>query len=358
MSSLKFGRALRSSRARPAAQLESQRAALETIETEFAEQRNSRQDAETALTEVIRELETVGARLVEAREQESALRETLSTFQEEAASLSEKLAQAEVRIQEARSAEADMHETAAQTSQQVADLEAQEEELTASVSDLSTRLSDMQSDVSAAEEQRAKVQSELQDVTQLLEARSDDLVKVESRIAEKVGGASSTPSEAAGNQKEAEAEGDAVQTDQGSDGASETGHDGTAAEPVGAKTPDETAQATAEEVDVTGGEKSTNGDANIMPGTYRTGDIEARLGPDGVFHMRNKESEFEVSGNYSTEDGIVTLSNPEGELRHGVNFPLRCAVESKGDRFSLDEIEGIGPSCGPLSGVTFEVVQR
>lgn len=283
------------------------------------------------------------------------MRETLSTLQEEAASVSEKLAQSETRIQEARSAEADMQETAAQTSKQVADLEARKEDLTAAVSDLSTRRSDIQSDVSAAEEQRAKVQSELQDITQLLEARSDELVKVDSWIAEKLGGTSSTSSEAADTQ--AEAEGNTAPAQQDSDGASKADDDKAAATSESAKTSGETAQATAEEADATARDAPTHGSTNIAPGTYRTGDIEARFGSGGKFQTRNQERGTEVQGDYSAASGIVTLSNPKGDLRRGINFPLRCAVETDGPNFSLSNAGEESSSCGPLAGATFRSVQ-
>ncbi|MFG6586945.1 hypothetical protein [Sulfitobacter sp. MOLA879] len=188
-----------------------------------------------------------------------------------------------------------------------------------------------------------------------LEARSDELVKVESRIAKKLGGATSPSSETANDQ--AEAEGDAAQADQDRDTASETKDNGSAAELESGETSGKTAQATDEDADATGSEASTNGNANIVPGTYRTGDIEARFGPDGAFQMRNQERGTEVQGDYSSSAGVVTLANPDGDLRLGIDFPLRCAVETNGPNFSLNDAGEDSGSCGPLAGATFGAVQ-
>lgn len=127
----------------------------------------------------------------------------------------------------------------------------------------------MQSDVSAAEEQRAKVQSELQDVTQLLETRSDELVKVENRIAENLGSASSAPSQATVSQAAADVV--AAPGDQDRNTASETKDNGTAAEKENAETSGEAAQAKAEETDGTAGKTSTNGNANTAPAISKRG---------------------------------------------------------------------------------------
>jgi len=303
------------------ARLKSHRSELKEIQKKIAERQTSQEEAQGSLTKVTEELQTVGARLQEARQQESQLRETLSTLQEEAANLSKELAEAETRIQEARSAEAKLQETASQTSKKVAALEEQEKQLQSSVSELDARRSTLEEDVSTAEEQRTKVQSELSDVTALLKSRSDELLEVERRISE---------------QQNTE------------------GMKADKSEPVNKGIGATQEPKTKTESSTSKGEAASSGQGSIQPGTYRSGNLEAQFSTEGTFRMRNDEKGAEASGQYSVNEGVLTLSNPEGDVRKGVSFPLRCAVTSEAGAFVLNEAGDEGTSCGPLAGVTFE----
>lgn len=303
------------------AQLESQRSELKGINEDIAQRQANVEKTQTTLTKVTQELKTVGARLEEAREQENTLRETLSALQEEAASVSKELANAERQFQEARSAEAKLQEVLSQTAKEVAALEEQKAQLQASVSELDARHSALETDVSTAEEQRTKVQTELGNVTQLLKSRSDELLQVERRITE--------------------------QQNSDKDEAITT-------ELKNQSTPLQEPETKTESSDsVSQNETGAGGEATIQPGTYRSDNIEAQFSSDGAFRMRNDKKGAEVSGEYSVEGGIVTLSNPEGDLRKGVSFPLRCAVTLDGEAFVLKEANDGGPSCGPLADVAF-----
>lgn len=303
-------------------QLQSRRSELDVLEQDITSAEDKRAEAETSLTEIAQKLEAVGARLTTAREQEGSLRDTLSTLQEEAASTTKELADAEARIQEARSAEAKLQQQSERISKEVAALEERQEELKVNVADLEARRSDLEDDVKAAEDQRAKVQAEVSDVTKLLEQRSDELLEVEDRIVEQL------------------ENGDA------STGATAQGQD--------ASTPEQ--EKTAGESSTTGG-SSDQAQPQIQPGTYNSETLIAQFAADGTFSMRNEEKQAEVSGEYSVTNGIVTLSNPIGDVRSGVKFPMRCAVASDGQGFTLNEVADDGPSCGPLADVRFSAVR-
>lgn len=73
--------------------------------------------------------------------------------------------------------------------------------------------------------------------------------------------------------------------------------------------------------------------------------------------MRNQERGTEVLGDYFASSGVITLSNPEGDLRRGIEFPLRCAVVTDGLDFTLNDTGEKSGSCGPLAGATFRAVQ-
>lgn len=302
-------------------ELQTRRSELDLLKQDITSAEDKRSKAKTALTEVTQKLETVGARLTTAREQEGTLRDNLSTLQEEAASLTKELADAEARIQKARSAEAKLQRQSEQISNEVAELEKQQVELKVNVADLEARRSTLEGDVKAAQNQRAKVQAEVSDVTKLLEQRSDELLEVERRIVEQ------------------------LENGNASTGAATQSQDASTAKQ-----------------DTTAGESSTTGGSSeqaqplIQPGTYNSKTLIARFTSEGTFTMRNEEKKAEVSGEYSIINGIVTLSNPIGDVRSGVKFPMRCAVASDGQDFTLNDVVDDGPSCGPLADVRFSAV--
>ena len=336
------------------AQLESQRSTLSGIDQEIANREARREETQTALTEVMKEVETVGARLKEARDQESTLRDTLSALQAEAATLSKELAEAETRIQQARSIEAQAQEKSAEISNNIAELEDRKQQLESELSELDLRSSDLRSDVSAAEEQRTNVQTELKDMTALLQTRSDELLKVEQRIIEQQDAAdrataepAETPSgdpEASSTTEEQNAAPQVEDSDTSDEGAVEATTSGS-----DAASPDQAERLQSDRPDA---EQSTK--AAIVPGTYRTGDILARFESDGTFTMRNGQSGDNVAGEYSLDAEVLTLSNPVGALRQGVNFPLRCVVEPDGEAFILRASGPEGLACGPLTDAAYE----
>ena len=270
------------------------------------------------------------------------------------------LAEAESRIQQARSAEAQSQEKSAEITREVAELEDRKQQLEKELSDLDTRSSDLQSDVTAAEEQRSNVQTELKDMTALLQTRSDELLKVEQRVIEQqdaADGATAESAETPNDDPEAtntlEEQGAAPQVEESD--ASADASDEEAAEPTTSGEDRQPTDQTAQQSDGAD-EQSTKG--VIVPGTYRTGDILARFEADGTFNMQNEQSGDNVAGEYSLEAEIVTLSNPVGTLRQGVNFPLRCVVEPDGEAFILRKSGPEGLACGPLTDAAYEKVQK
>jgi hypothetical protein len=89
----------------------------------------------------------------------------------------------------------------------------------------------------------------------------------------------------------------------------------------------------------------------LVPGLYRTGDIVADFRGDGTFEMTNEARGQSATGRYAVAEGILTLSEPEGDLRRGVDFPLDCALEPGETGFALSDAQG--GTCGPLAGASF-----
>lgn len=89
---------------------------------------------------------------------------------------------------------------------------------------------------------------------------------------------------------------------------------------------------------------------NPAPSTYRTGEIEARFAPEGIFQIRKETRGTEVTGPYAAEGGTPALSHPEREPRHAVRFPVYCAIAVKNEEFTLQEVQGEGSSVAPWLG--------
>jgi hypothetical protein len=94
----------------------------------------------------------------------------------------------------------------------------------------------------------------------------------------------------------------------------------------------------------------------LVPGIYETGDVVADFREDGTFAMQNEARGSGVTGSWTVEGGVLTLSEPEGDLRRGIDFPLDCALENaeEGGFLLGDSEDG---SCGPLSGASFTARQ-
>jgi chromosome segregation ATPase len=275
-------------------QIDDQRSAI-TAEVEASETRLSEIDA--SLTEQLAELANVGARLENAREQEASLRRTLAEMQAEAATVAEELAGAEQRAQEARATEDRVRGEVEAMRAETAELEGRRTVLADEIATLTDRQGVLKEDVGAAETQRAQVQTELTELTQLLARRSEELAEVETRFSQAQLGAAAAP----------ETDGALLVT-----------------EPAG----------------------------GFSPGRYNSGDVAATFAADGTFSMENRARDESLSGQYVHEAGLLILSEPEGDLRVGVAFPLSCALSAQGSGFRLEEPSEEG-SCGPLTGAAF-----
>ena len=84
--------------------------------------------------------------------------------------------------------------------------------------------------------------------------------------------------------------------------------------------------------------------------TYTAGPVSIRFDPDGTFEMNETEGDQKVEGRYALEDGIVTFSEPTGDVG-AATFPLRCRFEPAEDAFTLG---AVGDSCARFEGLTFQ----
>lgn len=89
--------------------------------------------------------------------------------------------------------------------------------------------------------------------------------------------------------------------------------------------------------------------------TYSSGPVSLQLNRDNSFVMNQVEGNRSVQGQYAYEDGVLTFSQPAGDMGD-TNFPLRCQMEPAGaDGFQLQD-QADAPaeqSCGPLKDLTF-----
>lgn len=86
--------------------------------------------------------------------------------------------------------------------------------------------------------------------------------------------------------------------------------------------------------------------------TYSGGPISLQLNRDNTFVMNQVEGNQNVEGQYSYENGVLTFSQPSGDVG-SANFPLTCRMEPAGaDGFALQDEEQ-GENCGPLKNLTF-----
>jgi hypothetical protein len=78
------------------------------------------------------------------------------------------------------------------------------------------------------------------------------------------------------------------------------------------------------------------------------GAVSLRLNPDQTFVMRG-EDQKSVEGRYAFENGILTFSDPTGDVGQAT-FPMRCRLEESGEGFVLRSVED---SCTRLDNLTF-----
>ena len=79
------------------------------------------------------------------------------------------------------------------------------------------------------------------------------------------------------------------------------------------------------------------------------GKITAIFATDGTFRMENRGTGHAVKGTYALSDGILTLSEAEGDLGKA-QFPMRCAITPQDAGFALAEDDG---TCTFLAGASF-----
>lgn len=85
--------------------------------------------------------------------------------------------------------------------------------------------------------------------------------------------------------------------------------------------------------------------------TYSAGPVSLVLKPDNTFEMMQTAGDQKVTGRYAYENGIVTLSDPQGPVGDA-QFPMRCRFETVGtNEFRLAENNG---SCTRFKDLTFK----
>ncbi|WP_230533094.1 hypothetical protein [Microvirga roseola] len=84
--------------------------------------------------------------------------------------------------------------------------------------------------------------------------------------------------------------------------------------------------------------------------TYAAGPLTIQLNPDNTFVMNEAEGNRRVEGRYAFENGVVTFSDPTGDIGPA-QFPMRCRFEATGtDEFRLADNEG---ACTRFNDLTF-----
>jgi hypothetical protein len=85
--------------------------------------------------------------------------------------------------------------------------------------------------------------------------------------------------------------------------------------------------------------------------TFSVGPISIQLYPDNSFVMNEVEGDRKVEGRYAYQDGIVTFSEPKGDIGPA-QFPMRCRLQPGATgEFRFAENEG---SCTRLKDLTFK----
>lgn len=84
---------------------------------------------------------------------------------------------------------------------------------------------------------------------------------------------------------------------------------------------------------------------------FSAGPISLQLNPDKTFVMNEVDGNRKVQGHYAYENGVLTLSQPTGDIGQAT-FPMRCRFETlgAGDFRLTDE----GGACTRLKDLTFK----
>lgn len=84
---------------------------------------------------------------------------------------------------------------------------------------------------------------------------------------------------------------------------------------------------------------------------YSAGPISLQLNPDNTFVMNEVDGNRKVEGRYAFESGIVTFSDPKGDIGPAT-FPMRCRFETAGTSdFRLADNDG---ACTRFKDLTFK----
>jgi hypothetical protein len=82
---------------------------------------------------------------------------------------------------------------------------------------------------------------------------------------------------------------------------------------------------------------------------FMAGPVTLTLTPDNRFQMRSTEENRSVQGRYAYDNGILTLSDPQGDAGTA-KFPMNCRLEQAESGFRLIDDGG---NCAYFSGLTF-----
>jgi len=226
------------------------------------------------ITETTQELADIRTQTQEARSEQTELQAAIADLTVERTRLTEEVTQAESFLEAARTEEAQLQEQATQARQEIEEMEGTRGELEGTIATLEQRRDTLEADTGVAEEQIEQVQQLVVELTGQMAERGEYLAELETRIA-------------AAQQQ--------------------------AASPVQVET------------------------QGLVPGLrYVYNQIVASFDDDGRFHMTNLQSGEAVVGAYALEDGMLTLSEAEGDLRVA-QFPMRCAVTEQAGGFTLED---------------------
>lgn len=85
--------------------------------------------------------------------------------------------------------------------------------------------------------------------------------------------------------------------------------------------------------------------------TFTAGPVSLQLNPDNTFVMNEVDGNRRVEGRYAFQDGILTFSDPQGDIGPA-QFPMRCRFEASGaSEFRLADNEG---ACTRFKDLTFK----
>jgi DNA repair exonuclease SbcCD ATPase subunit len=243
--------------------------------------------ARQAVADTSQELSDVGARLEEARVQEAEYQARVADLSAQVAQMTADASDAQQRVQAAREAEASLEQVVVAARQELDEIESTRIAVDQSVATLVQRRDLLAADIAAAEEQMRVRQAMVVDLSQSLVERGEHLADLEARIAQL--------QDLVGQPARAAAAGLAIEA------------------------------------------------------PYVHGAVAATFAADGTFRMRNSRTGEAVAGAYSLSEGVLILSEAEGNLGDAA-FPMRCRISAEAAGFTLADEDG---TCFFLAGFLF-----